>query len=260
MKLEFILLGLAMLVLAKPHAAPDLLKEDAPESSSTPPPPPPPPTGPPPTDTAPPPAGPAPTGQPPQGGPICECGFTYCAKVLMGMTKPWQQDQLSQAYCNTPKANCPDGKPGTPVNNALYICLCEEEDQKIGTHLELVCGCDNCLNVGPDFRGRCETPCVGPAHCNGGGGGGGPPPSQPPTPVPPPPTGEPAPPPPASEPAPPPPASEPAPPPPPAGDPPPPPPPPSGEPQPPPPESDDPNIGKGGEDGQKGRRYGRVWM
>ncbi|KAI5461742.1 hypothetical protein BGZ63DRAFT_340962, partial [Mariannaea sp. PMI_226] len=124
-------------------------------SSSAPPPPPAPP-GPPPTDPAPPP--PDPTGEPPKGG-ICECGFTYCAKVLLNMPKPWQQNQLSQAYCDTPKADCQDGKPRTDIKSALFICLCEGEDQKVGNHLELVCGCDNCLNIGPDFRGRCETPC-----------------------------------------------------------------------------------------------------
>lgn len=84
MKLEAILLGLAVLVVAKPHAARDVLHDDDPPASSSSPPPPPPPP-PPSSGSAPPPAGPAPTGEP--QGPICECGFTYCAKVLMGMSK-----------------------------------------------------------------------------------------------------------------------------------------------------------------------------
>ncbi|KAI8660182.1 hypothetical protein NCS57_00994800 [Fusarium keratoplasticum] len=124
-----------------------------------------------PTDPAPAPPAPNPTGAPPPiEGPICECGYTYCAEVLMAMAKPWNEAQLSEAYCKTPNANCPQGSPATSVGSALYICLCDQIDQKVGDHLELLCGCDTCLNVGPDFRGRCKTPCL-PGH--GGGSGAG---------------------------------------------------------------------------------------
>ncbi|KHN98402.1 uncharacterized protein MAM_03526 [Metarhizium album ARSEF 1941] len=95
----------------------------------------------------------------PSGGPICECGFTYCASVLIAMKKPWTTKQLAEAYCATPNAVCNNGKPNTSVNSALYICLCDDPGQKLGTHLDLLCDCDKCLVVGPDFRGRCETPC-----------------------------------------------------------------------------------------------------
>ncbi|KAL6897549.1 hypothetical protein GGI43DRAFT_385410 [Trichoderma evansii] len=105
---------------------------------------------------------PAVTREPPvPEGPICECGYTYCASVLMGMKKPWSQKQLAEAYCKTPHASCNNNVPATNTSSALYICLCDDIDQKVGTHLDLVCGCDKCLNIGPDFRGRCETPCHG---------------------------------------------------------------------------------------------------
>ncbi|EHK42303.1 hypothetical protein TRIATDRAFT_77489 [Trichoderma atroviride IMI 206040] len=94
-------------------------------------------------------------------GSICECGYTYCASVLMGMKKPWSQKQLAESYCKTPHASCNNNVPATNTSSALYICLCDDADQKVGTHLDLVCGCDKCLNIGPDFRGRCETPCHG---------------------------------------------------------------------------------------------------
>ncbi|KAL6879287.1 hypothetical protein J3F83DRAFT_725692 [Trichoderma novae-zelandiae] len=101
-----------------------------------------------------------PTRAPPvPDGAICECGYTYCSSVLMGMKKPWTQKQLSEAYCNTPNASCDKNVPATNISAALYICLCDDPDQKVGTNLDLVCGCDKCLNIGPDFRGRCETPC-----------------------------------------------------------------------------------------------------
>lgn len=74
--------------------------------------------------------------------------------------KPWTVPQLTQGYCNTPQANCPGGNPTSNVTSALYICLCEGANQEVGNHIELLCGCDTCLNIGPDFRGRCETPCV----------------------------------------------------------------------------------------------------
>ncbi|EFY87118.1 hypothetical protein J3459_017552 [Metarhizium acridum] len=92
-------------------------------------------------------------------GTICECGYTYCASVLMAMKKPWTTKQLAEAYCATPNAVCSSGKPSTSINSALYICLCEDPGQKLGNQLDLLCGCDKCLVVGPDFRGRCETPC-----------------------------------------------------------------------------------------------------
>ena len=57
-------------------------------------------------------------------------------------------------------ATCPGGTPPSNVTSALYICLCEGANQEVGDHLELLCGCDTCLNIGPDYRGRCETPCV----------------------------------------------------------------------------------------------------
>ncbi|KAH7318136.1 hypothetical protein B0I35DRAFT_409072 [Stachybotrys elegans] len=102
---------------------------------------------------------PAPTASALPGGPICECGYTYCASVLMAMKRPWTPKLLTQAYCSTPNAACPEGLPHTNVTSALFICLCDGVDQEVGTHLHLLCGCDTCLNVNPDFRGRCETPC-----------------------------------------------------------------------------------------------------
>ncbi|CAM1507820.1 Fc.00g046680.m01.CDS01 [Cosmosporella sp. VM-42] len=106
-------------------------------------------------------------------GPICECGYTYCAEVLMAMDKPWTEELLSKAYCSTPQATCADGAPPTNITSALYICLCEGTNQDVGNHLELLCGCDKCLNIGPDFRGRCQTPCsTGQCGAAGGGGGG----------------------------------------------------------------------------------------
>ncbi|KJK74671.1 hypothetical protein H634G_09982 [Metarhizium anisopliae BRIP 53293] len=81
------------------------------------------------------------------GGTYCEC------------EKPWTTKQLEEAYCATQNAVCNSGKPSTSVNSALYICLCEDPGQKYGKQLDLLCGCDKCLVVGPDFRGRCETPC-----------------------------------------------------------------------------------------------------
>ncbi|QUC22848.1 uncharacterized protein UV8b_07089 [Ustilaginoidea virens] len=89
----------------------------------------------------------------------CECGYTYCASVLMAMKKAWSTKQLAEAYCTTPSAVCGNGKPSTSVNTALYICLCDDPGQKYGNKLDLLCACDKCLVVGPDFRGRCETPC-----------------------------------------------------------------------------------------------------
>ncbi|KAF7534837.1 hypothetical protein G7Z17_g13296 [Cylindrodendrum hubeiense] len=210
MKLEITLLGLVVLAMAKPQAPPSSVdpvplpptssKPPPPPSTgeppSHPPPPPPPPPPPekpapgPPSSSAPPPPvpkptnpaphPPAPTGTvAPHQGPICECGYTYCADVLMDMPKPWTVPQLTQGYCNTPHANCPGGTPSSNVTSALYICLCEGANQEVGNHIELLCGCDTCLKIGPDFRGRCETPCIagkapgGVANGNKGGGKGG---------------------------------------------------------------------------------------
>ncbi|KAF4975379.1 hypothetical protein FZEAL_7830 [Fusarium zealandicum] len=208
MKFNFTLLGLAALAMAKPQAPPPSSSDPAPVPPPSPPPPPPPaeppvpppssqppdpvpvpppaepapvpppsspapvPPPPAPTDPAPVPPPPSPTGAP-SGEPICECGYTYCAEVLMAMEKPWNEAQLSDAYCKTPNADCPEGSPSTNLTSALYICLCGELDQKVGDHLELLCGCDTCLNVGPDFRGRCKTPCLAGGGGEGGGGGGG---------------------------------------------------------------------------------------
>ncbi|KAG6012213.1 hypothetical protein E4U54_007659 [Claviceps lovelessii] len=94
-----------------------------------------------------------------QSGAYCECGYTYCASVLMAMKKPWTMKQLGDAYCATSHAVCSSGRPSTGINTALFICLCNDPGQKYGTTLDLVCACDKCLVVAPDFRGRCETPC-----------------------------------------------------------------------------------------------------
>ncbi|KAJ2968112.1 hypothetical protein NQ176_g9336 [Zarea fungicola] len=148
------IIPLGLLVLGKPQSP------GTPQNASTPSPAEnPPPAGAPPVP--PPPATPPPTTSqaPAPKGPICECGYTYCASVLKAMKVPWNNKQLAEAYCSTPNANCPNGKPSTDVNNAVYICLCNEVNQKVGNDLDLLCGCDKCLNVGPDFRGRCETPC-----------------------------------------------------------------------------------------------------
>ncbi|KJZ71279.1 hypothetical protein HIM_09352 [Hirsutella minnesotensis 3608] len=98
-------------------------------------------------------------------GPICECGYTYCASVLLNMKKAWNEKQLTEAYCKTPGSACSKGKPETDVNSALYLCLCEDGNQRVGNKLHLLCGCDKCLVVGPDYRGRCESPC----HAGSGG-------------------------------------------------------------------------------------------
>ncbi|OAQ65386.1 hypothetical protein VFPPC_14057 [Pochonia chlamydosporia 170] len=88
------------------------------------------------TSTAPPNSSTAPAPTTPDGA-ICECGYTYCASVLMGMKKPWTTKQLADAYCATPNAVCNNGKPSTSVNVALYICLCEDPGQKLGNKLDL---------------------------------------------------------------------------------------------------------------------------
>ncbi|KAL6922829.1 hypothetical protein ACHAP8_007958 [Fusarium lateritium] len=177
MKLQLSLLALVVVAYAKPQDPPEEPVEPPapvpvpiPSSMPTPPtsPVPAPPAGdipgPPPTD---------PTSEPIPDGAICECGYTYCAAVLKAMAKPWNDGQLSTAYCETPNAVCKDQSPGSNVDNALFICLCDEPDQKVGNHLELLCGCDACLNVGPDFRGRCKSPCRAGHGAKGGGGGGG---------------------------------------------------------------------------------------
>ncbi|GJN74856.1 hypothetical protein PLICBS_008949 [Purpureocillium lilacinum] len=102
---------------------------------------------------------PAQTGGGGPPGPICECGYTYCASVLMGMKKPWSEKQLAEAYCKTPEAACASGSPGTDVRSALYLCLCDDANAREGNKLHLLCGCDKCLVVGPDYRGRCDKPC-----------------------------------------------------------------------------------------------------
>ncbi|KAL3959357.1 hypothetical protein ACCO45_007519 [Purpureocillium lilacinum] len=102
---------------------------------------------------------PAQTGGGGPPGPICECGYTYCASVLMGMKKPWSEKQLAEAYCKTPDAACASGSPGTDVRSALYLCLCDDANAREGNKLHLLCGCDKCLVVGPDYRGRCDKPC-----------------------------------------------------------------------------------------------------
>ncbi|KAL5613166.1 hypothetical protein FOVSG1_002229 [Fusarium oxysporum f. sp. vasinfectum] len=155
---------------------------DPPAEPSQPPPPPPPP--PPPSQPAPvpPPSGPAPVPPPatpapapppdpspppppsstaeppPPEGPICECGYTYCSSVLKGMDNPWNEAQLSEAYCSTPNVKCDGETPTSSIDNALFICLCDQPSQKVGNHLEFLCGCDKCLVVKPDYRGRCKTP------------------------------------------------------------------------------------------------------
>ncbi|KAI9149600.1 NAD(P) transhydrogenase [Paramyrothecium foliicola] len=110
------------------------------------------PVPPPPSPSAPAPPAPTTSGEP--DGAICECGYTYCASVLMTMRKPWTEKQLTAAYCSTSRVNCQNGNPNTNVTAALYICLCEDDADDYGTDLDLICGCDNCLVVAPDFRGR----------------------------------------------------------------------------------------------------------
>ncbi|ODA83579.1 hypothetical protein RJ55_02093 [Drechmeria coniospora] len=105
-----------------------------------------------------PPAPPAVSGAP-TGRPSCECGYTYCASVLLGMRTPWNPKQLSDAYCKTAGAVCSNGAPGSDVETALYLCLCDNADQRAGDRLHLLCGCDECLVEPPDYRGRCATPC-----------------------------------------------------------------------------------------------------
>ncbi|RBR13031.1 hypothetical protein FVER53590_06631 [Fusarium verticillioides] len=164
---------------------------DPPAEPSQPPPPPPPP---PPSQPAPPPSGPAPVPPPatpapvpppdpsppppppsstaeppPPEGPICECGYTYCSSVLKDMDNPWNEDQLSQAYCSTPNVKCDGESPASSIDNALFICLCDKPSQTVGNHLEFLCGCDKCLVVKPDYRGRCKTP---PLAGKGGKGDG----------------------------------------------------------------------------------------
>lgn len=80
--------------------------------------------------------------------------------ALTCLAIPWDDKQLGQAYCATPNATCLEGKPESKIGAALFICLCEKANQKVGNTLDLLCGCDACLNVGPDNRARCATPCV----------------------------------------------------------------------------------------------------
>ncbi|KAF5570809.1 filamentous hemagglutinin, partial [Fusarium pseudocircinatum] len=103
-------------------------------------------------------------------GPICECGYTYCSSVLKDMDNPWNEDQLSQAYCSTPNVKCDGESPASSIDNALFICLCDKPSQTVGNHLEFLCGCDKCLVVKPDYRGRCKTPPL--AGSKGGKGDG----------------------------------------------------------------------------------------
>ncbi|KAI9898764.1 hypothetical protein N3K66_007124 [Trichothecium roseum] len=108
----------------------------------------------------------------PGKGPICQCGYTYCASILMGMKVPWPEERLAEGYCNTPNAACQDGVPPVDVTEALFICLCGAEDDEVGDKLDVLCGCDSCLVVGPDYRGRCERPCAQappPPHVTSGG-------------------------------------------------------------------------------------------
>ncbi|KAK0385447.1 hypothetical protein NLU13_7923 [Sarocladium strictum] len=172
MRLPFTLVFTA--VIAGATALPQDPGPDPPPVDDPPPDQPPAPIPAPPTDEppapGPPPATPVPdvpaptvTGGPP--GPICECGYTYCASVLQAMKEPWQVKQLAQAYCNTANATCPDNQPRTNVEEALFVCLCDDAEEKLGNQLDLLCGCDECLVVGPDFRGRCAAPCYG--SCEG---------------------------------------------------------------------------------------------
>jgi hypothetical protein len=79
---------------------------------------------------------------------------------LFDIGVPWSEEQLASAYCTTSNAPCGDNSvPETNVTSALYICLCNDEDDKLGTNLDLICGCDECLILAPDYRGRCQTPC-----------------------------------------------------------------------------------------------------
>ncbi|KAK2692579.1 hypothetical protein QWA68_007384 [Fusarium oxysporum] len=126
------------------------------EPSPSPPPPPPPPSQPAPGPPPPPPSSTA--EPPPPEGPICECGYTYCSSVLKDMDNPWNEAQLSKAYCSTPNVKCDSETPTSSIDNALFICLCDQPSQKVGNHLEFLCGCDKCLVVKPDYRGRCKTP------------------------------------------------------------------------------------------------------
>lgn len=84
MKFQLTILGLAVLAFAKPQASdPAELPAPVPVPSSQP--------TPPSTPVPVPPADPAPappassTSPPPPDGPICECGYTYCASVLKAM-------------------------------------------------------------------------------------------------------------------------------------------------------------------------------
>ncbi|KAF5644503.1 filamentous hemagglutinin [Fusarium sp. NRRL 52700] len=137
----------------------------------------------PPPDPSPPPPPSSTAEPPPPEGPICECGYTYCSAVLKNMgtstslrrsrltatDNPWNEAQLSQAYCSTPNVKCDGESPASSIDNALFICLCDQPSQKVGNHLEFLCGCDKCLVVKPDYRGRCKTP---PLAGKGGKGDG----------------------------------------------------------------------------------------
>ncbi|KAK2672546.1 hypothetical protein RAB80_012625 [Fusarium oxysporum f. sp. vasinfectum] len=149
MKFQLTILTLAVIALANPQAPPD----------PTPAPPDPDPTPPSTSEQpAPPPDPPAPAPPAPPPGPICECGYTYCSSVLKDMDNPWNEAQLSEAYCSTPNVKCDGETPTSSIDNALFICLCDQPSQKVGNHLEFLCGCDKCLVVKPDYRGRCKTP------------------------------------------------------------------------------------------------------
>lgn len=72
---------------------------------------------------------------------------------------PWNQKQLADAYCKTPDAPCSGGTPSTDVKSALYLCLCDNANRGVGNKLHLLCGCNKCLVIELDFRGRCDSPC-----------------------------------------------------------------------------------------------------
>jgi hypothetical protein len=85
----------------------------------------------------------------------------YCCQLTEIVTEaPWSVGALAEMYCSTENAVCAEGAPSTNVTQALFICLCDNEADELGIDLDLVCGCQSCLNIGPDYRGRCKTPCV----------------------------------------------------------------------------------------------------
>lgn len=89
------LIGFALLVLGKPQAPPPAQNTSTPSPAGTPPNTPGHPPNPPPPATA----SPTASNAPEPKGPICECGYTYCASVLKAMSEYSLQKEFRPLSC-----------------------------------------------------------------------------------------------------------------------------------------------------------------